>query len=150
VPESSWMKGHCIDCDYPVVVTQPSDVTKYNGKYYDYSWYCSNPDCDNHSPPVGTGDMIYPEWVYLNNGVECICHFLDQSIVVGKERVDIDNLEDYISIGTAQDINSLPEERVKKFEIFDSSLKRTLNDKDRPVNLSKSLFRKMKKRRIDE
>ena len=61
---SSWLSGVCSICDYPVVVTQPSEATEpVDYDLYDYSWYCSNPDCENHSPPVGTGDMSNPKWV---------------------------------------------------------------------------------------
>ncbi len=53
----SWfLKDHvCSFCDYEVVVTQ--------GKQRDYRYYCSNPDCSNHTNPVDLGDMEdFPDW----------------------------------------------------------------------------------------
>ena len=55
----SWLTGKCINCDYPVVVTQAVDQS------YDYCWYCSNPSCWNHSSKEDTYDSDKPEWVNL-------------------------------------------------------------------------------------
>ncbi len=42
----SWMLKNCVcsSCKYPIVVTQAKE------EYCDYWYYCSNPDCSNHTP----------------------------------------------------------------------------------------------------
>lgn len=57
---SSWFTGLCVECGYPVVVTQPNMKTHPTD---DYRWYCSNPDCIRHIHKEHTGDMENPEWV---------------------------------------------------------------------------------------
>lgn len=44
----------CVDCDYPIVVTQ---ATK---EFCDYWFYCSNKNCINHADGEQVGDMEYP------------------------------------------------------------------------------------------
>ena len=58
----SWITGICMECAYPVVVTQGQAGLD------DYCWYCSNPACENHNAKEGTFDMEHPSWVNLRGG----------------------------------------------------------------------------------
>lgn len=54
----SWFAGQSLGvilCSYPVVVTQ--------GKLKDYRFYCSNPDCEHHSPVDKFDSEAWPEWI---------------------------------------------------------------------------------------
>ena len=59
--KSSWMRGHCRECGYPIVVTQATE----DGM--DYWWYCSNKACLWHRYGEQTGDMEQPVWVILDD-----------------------------------------------------------------------------------
>lgn len=55
---TSWILelGDCKDCGYKIIVTQ--------GKKWDYRYYCSNPDCKNHTDIRDLGDTEdFPEYV---------------------------------------------------------------------------------------
>ena len=57
-PSNSWLGGTCSVCGYPVVMTQ--------GLRWDYRYYCSNPDCTNHTAHLedDLGDQEdKPKWV---------------------------------------------------------------------------------------
>ena len=57
--EPSWIEGHCAECHYPVICTQPELFT-----CYDYRYYCSNMECKNHAPGESIADQDdLPEWV---------------------------------------------------------------------------------------
>ncbi len=58
----AWMSIRiCVDCGYPVVVTQATDDE------YDYAWYCASPLCTRHTPE-NTGDMDHPLWAVCKRG----------------------------------------------------------------------------------
>lgn len=56
---SSWLSGVCVDCNFPIVVTQP-DIDNF--PVSDYWWYCSNKKCTNHLIGEHTGDMEVPKF----------------------------------------------------------------------------------------
>jgi len=80
--ESWFMKGrHCGVCHYPVVVTQ--------GKEADYRYYCSNPDCEQHTAMEDLYDLQDPpDWVWPVEpavGMSTALHLEGQKILVDPE-----------------------------------------------------------------
>ena len=60
---TSWFTGHCKECGFNVVVTQPDNDAH---PYDDYWWYCSNKPCKHHAHGEHTGDLETPAWVELD------------------------------------------------------------------------------------